>query len=556
MNIKYLSGKLVKGTILVAVAAFVSFGAFAPKANAGFDILDPFGFFDDNEYADNFLGIPLPPLPGLSGDFDGDTVYNNVNSNNTNSNVNSPGGVVNNNSGSGTQTNTNNNTGGNTTNTADNYPLSVSCDASRSNIDEGDSVTWSANVSGGTTRYTYSWSGTDGLSGSGSSVTKTYHNEGTKRATVRVSDSGGRSISKQCSDMVYVENDYDHDDDDDNDYDDYDDLTVRCYPSSSRVDEGDTVRWYADADGGDGDYDYDWEGTNNLSGSSRSVSKRYTSEGTKRAEVTVRSDDGQEETRSCGTVRVEEEYDNDDDDYDADYDTPNTGAIACYASVASTQAGSPITWISNVPSTYYVSWSGTDGLYGSGSSLRTTYLKPGAKSAQITVTAPNGQVAARACSNTVTVIGTYSAPKPAYKAPVAKKPAAPVAKASTLAATCIANVDFAVRGDTVVWAANVTGGNGSIKYIWSGSEGLSGQAIATAKAYRTDGIKTAAVTVISGNQTTNASCDNYVMVGEGESDAAASIFSLAQIPWGFISFLIILILIFALAYMLFNKNKI
>jgi|GEM_PF-488602 len=573
MNTLSIGASVLKKIIFSIVITIVLFGSLLPGRAHAFDLLDPFGFFDDNEYADNFLGIPLPPLPGMSGDFGGDEIVNNyTNSNNTNSNinsnvnsnVNSPNSTVTGNTNTnGTDNTTNQNTGGSLPNFRD-RPIYISCRADDSYIEEGDSVTWRAEVTGGSGSYGYSWSGTDGLSGSASSVTKKYNNSGTKSASVQVR-SNGNYFTEKCDNTVTVEDEHDYNDDDDydndhdydDDYEDYDDLRVTCYPHDSRVDEGDTVRWYAEARGGDGDYDYEWDGTDNLRGSNRTVMKRYDDYGTKRASVTVRSDDGQRETKSCSTVIVER-YDRDDDDdyYDDDEDdkkTVNTGAIACYANASSIQAGQPVYWISNVPSNYHVSWSGTDGLYGSGSSFRTTYLKPGAKTALVTVTAPNGQIATRACSNSVTVIGTYVAPK-TYTPPKTSSKAP--TKSSSIAISCMASVDFSEKGDTVVWTANVSGAT-SPKYFWSGSEGLSGQAPVAVKAYRADGVKTATLTVTSGTQTASQACDNAVVVGDGEGDnAAASIFSLAQIPWGIISFLVILILIITVVYLMFNKNKI
>ncbi len=75
-------------------------------------------------------------------------------------------------------------------------PMSVSCSASPDPAKIGELVTWTASVSGGTPPYTYSWSGSESLSGDTASVTKTYSTLGTKTATVTVTDSD--SISAEC----------------------------------------------------------------------------------------------------------------------------------------------------------------------------------------------------------------------------------------------------------------------------------------------------------------------------------------------------------------------
>ncbi|MEK7063243.1 MAG: CARDB domain-containing protein [Patescibacteria group bacterium] len=61
----------------------------------------------------------------------------------------------------------------------------------------GTPVTWTAAPLYGPGAYTYSWSGTDSLSGSTNAVQKTYTTSGQKEATVTVT-SGGLSISTEC----------------------------------------------------------------------------------------------------------------------------------------------------------------------------------------------------------------------------------------------------------------------------------------------------------------------------------------------------------------------
>lgn len=81
--------------------------------------------------------------------------------------------------------------------------LSVSCYATPNNPDTGDKVRWYANVYGGNGNYDYDWSGTNSLNSSSQNPTKTYSSEGTKYATVTVTDDNGYSASQTCS--VYVD---------------------------------------------------------------------------------------------------------------------------------------------------------------------------------------------------------------------------------------------------------------------------------------------------------------------------------------------------------------
>jgi len=86
-------------------------------------------------------------------------------------------------------------------NTANAETLSVSCSVSTTTPTVGGTVTWSSNVSGGTGSYTFSWSGTEALSGSTGSVNKAYTTTGTKTASISIT-SGGSSAS--CSSSINV----------------------------------------------------------------------------------------------------------------------------------------------------------------------------------------------------------------------------------------------------------------------------------------------------------------------------------------------------------------
>lgn len=72
-------------------------------------------------------------------------------------------------------------------------PPTVSCSVSPTTASTNQNVTWTANAKDGTSPYTYSWSGTDSLSGTSSSVTKSYSTQGTKTGSVSVTDSAGQA---------------------------------------------------------------------------------------------------------------------------------------------------------------------------------------------------------------------------------------------------------------------------------------------------------------------------------------------------------------------------
>jgi len=269
---------IMKKTIILAIFALM-FATVPNHANAGFDfgrLIDPACFFAcDNE----------------------PNVVNNTNSNNVNSNVNSPGGVVN-----GAPTYNGGTPNYNYNN--DNYSsqLGVTCypTSSRANVD--DLVVWRASAFGGNGNYYITWSGTNGLDGNGSSVSKRYGSGGTKSASVIVS-SGNQTVTRNCSSVeVYDYNDnysnrnYRYDYDYDYDYNrnysnrNYDyPLTVTCSANTTFAPVGTSVTWQAYVSGGNGNYRYNWYGSDDIRGTSRSLDIRYNGAGTKTASVTVRS---------------------------------------------------------------------------------------------------------------------------------------------------------------------------------------------------------------------------------------------------------------------------
>jgi hypothetical protein len=78
-------------------------------------------------------------------------------------------------------------------------PITGTCDVSPTSGYAGQPYTWTAaNIAGGVGGYTYSWSGTDNLSGTGKSAKITYLTAGTKTASVVVS-SGSQSTTIDCA---------------------------------------------------------------------------------------------------------------------------------------------------------------------------------------------------------------------------------------------------------------------------------------------------------------------------------------------------------------------
>jgi len=265
--------------------------------------------------------------------------------------------------------------------------VEISCYANPTNVNVNDSVNWRAIASYGTGFYTYSWSGTNGLSGSNSSVSKSYSSAGTKTASVAVT-SGGKTFYADCGSVVVnrIEDE---------------NLTGSCSVDDSNIEVDDYVNWSADASGGTGSYTYTWSGTSPLSGrTGRDVNVRYSTTGTKTGKVTIRSGN-QSITRSCGTVYVEDNHYN--------YDNLN---LTCNVNSANIPIGQTVVWNANATGgngNYRYSWNGTDGLYGNNSSVSKNYNSLGIKYGTVRVTS-DGQTKSLNCPTVVVGAIAYQPP--------------------------------------------------------------------------------------------------------------------------------------------------
>jgi fimbrial isopeptide formation D2 family protein len=158
--------------------------------------------------------------------------------------------------------------------------ISISCQPNKTSAQVGESVVWSSQVSGGCGDYSYSWLGSDNLSGTGSSVTKTYNSTGTKSAMLTVHSDGshlcGCSITRTVScGSVQVSNPTPTP------------VTASCSANPSTISTGQSSIFTATALGGTGSYTYTWSGTDGLSGSNASINQTYSTAGMKTATVSV-----------------------------------------------------------------------------------------------------------------------------------------------------------------------------------------------------------------------------------------------------------------------------
>lgn len=85
-----------------------------------------------------------------------------------------------------------------------NASLDIGCFADPISVSANQPTTWRAEVTGGLAPFTYSWTGSDGLTGTQSTILKYYSNSGDKSAIVSVTSADGKSGTRACSNAVAV----------------------------------------------------------------------------------------------------------------------------------------------------------------------------------------------------------------------------------------------------------------------------------------------------------------------------------------------------------------
>lgn len=250
----------------------------------------------------------------------------------------------------------------------------------------------------------------------------------------------------------------------------YQPIQASCYPVTPTAYIGNAVTWTTSISGGNGSYYVSWSGSDGLSGSGTSIAMAYYQPGYQTASITVMSA-GQTISMGCsGSVNVignsyyyNQPYYSNNTYYTQQpavyssntYYTQSTGYpqttssnasglnIGCYADPTTATINQPVTWnveVTGGQAPYTYSWTGTDGLSGSQSSIIKYYGTSGSKSAVVAVTSADGRNATWACSNEVTVrsasSGTYTRPvQTVHQAPAPQQQApntAPLSAASSL----------------------------------------------------------------------------------------------------------------------------
>ncbi|MGP6220976.1 PKD domain-containing protein, partial [Caldiplasma sukawensis] len=231
---------------------------------------------------------------------------------------------------------------------------SVKITASRTTIDAGQSISFSAGVSNGTSPYTYSWTINAGASvSSSSSFSYVFSTAGSYTVEISVTDADGYSAIYKVTITVSS------------------DLSVSPSVSDSQIDQGATETFTATPSGGYGTVSYQWILDNNVISTSSSFTYVFNSIGSRTIEVKATDSNG---FTAYSNVTV---------------DVVSQPSIIYTAKYTSLDAGVQDIFTSSVdygtaPFTY--SWTINGISEGSGSTLDYTFTTSGTYTVNVTVT--------------------------------------------------------------------------------------------------------------------------------------------------------------------------
>lgn len=267
--------------------------------------------------------------------------------------------------------------------------------------------------------------------------------------------------------------------------------SATCSNSGALAYIGDPVYWvaYITSDSSASrSFQYEWSGTDSLSGNLNTVTKKYETAGTKSATVTIRR--GYESlTVPCGSIEIK-------------------------------QSLTPLRIISP-----------QSGFFDQGSTMNILWEAKRAEKLKISLVKNDSleRVIASNINNTGSYAWTipYNVPPGIYQLRLSNQwdesqtvignsifivEIQNEAQAKPLSASCQPSTSYSKRNSPVSWTAYPSGGNGTYSYFWSGTGDLFGRGNTVSKQYESNGMKSARVTVTSGNKSITVQCFPVVTI--------------------------------------------
>gem|GEM_PF-4582444 len=315
-------------------------------------------------------------------------------------------------------------------------------------------------------------------------------------------------------------------------------LTLQCAVSPSAITTGGSLVWSSSVSGGTLPISFSWSGSDGLSGNTASVTKSYSTVGTKKGRVTATDALGQTLTRECEVVVNEEVITIPSCPFEPRsgrvvVQFPTSKKIVANASLSSAENG-PVA--ASLPAgAYSVSLASFDGYVGreNKTQLREQWyakLTPsnGADPVMVTGTISDLEDGVRTAFKTEVVNERLILPSSVNSVTARHAAFSDPSEAHSVYALCAAfdvipedteelvgdcSVEPARTrvNESVTWLAQASGGTLPISFSWSGSDGLSGNTASVAKSYSTVGVKEGTVTISSGDESLVRTCE--VVVG-------------------------------------------
>ena len=263
--------------------------------------------------------------------------------------------------------------------------LTSSFTYSPSSPNAGQTVSFSASVSGGTQPYNYSWSFGDGSIGTGSTVAHAYSSVGTFTVILTVTDSGSPQQASTSQQSLTVVNPPPP-------------LTASFPYSPSSPQTGQTITFTASASGGTPAYVFSWSFGDNSTGTGASVTHSYSSAGIFVVILTVKDSGSPQQTATSQQALP--------------VTSPPPPLTTSFSySPLSPEAGQHVEFTGSASggaTPYAFSWSFGDGSVGTGNLSMHTYASSGSYNVTVTVTDANGSYNYSSQAITVAAVPTVS----------------------------------------------------------------------------------------------------------------------------------------------------
>lgn len=265
-------------------------------------------------------------------------------------------------------------------------------------------------------------------------------------------------------------------------------LEGSCSVSKTSIKEGESVTYTAQAAGGNGSYMYQW--LDDVSGTSKSVTKQFNTAGTYSGRVKISDMKGQSLTVGCNNVVVT--------------DTPvpptPTLTVGCKVSTGAVRVNEQVTFTANAISSHGLAttyaWSGD--VSGTNKTQSRSFATEGKYYATITAKDTHGNVATANCAP---VVVTKDTPPPTPNPTV----------------SCSVSDSSIYEGDTVQFTADAYNGTAPYSYEWTGD--INGTRSVETMRFNQRGTYYATVTVTDANgKIDSADCTPIVVREEDDND--------------------------------------